>query len=327
MNINQEIRTRILAAADDLWAKAQAEGSDRWPTVDTVRKTARVSMNDASAIMREWRQAQIQATNQKITVEIPERVREAVLRSTETLWQSAQALADEQFSAARQQWEEEQRATETMRKELADAYDAAQSEIDNLHKQINEVRATETQMLADYDEQIQRLNHERQQLESRAVNAEQDAKHLRSTTDRLEMEAKELHSQMTSELERRIRSEQMIDGLRSDLAKMQTQVDVMEQEQEDLREQLTSAQQRSTKAEQRAEDLEAQIAHMQTTVDHANQQHKEAVTYAERERDELRNQLDAANDRAARAEQRAQDLLEELIHERQRLDTFFIQKQ
>ena len=52
MDVNPEIRDRILAAAGQLFEQS---GRKELPTVDAVRKLSKTSMNDASAVMREWR--------------------------------------------------------------------------------------------------------------------------------------------------------------------------------------------------------------------------------------------------------------------------------
>jgi hypothetical protein len=48
MDINPEIRERILNAAQQL-------GRLELPTVDAVRRLSKTNMNDASAVMKEWR--------------------------------------------------------------------------------------------------------------------------------------------------------------------------------------------------------------------------------------------------------------------------------
>lgn len=55
MELTKETRDRIFAAADELF---EQNGRDGFPTVDAVRKAARVNMNDASSGMKEWRRAQ-----------------------------------------------------------------------------------------------------------------------------------------------------------------------------------------------------------------------------------------------------------------------------
>ena len=52
--IPADVRERIIAAAADLFEQS---GRQAMPTVDAVRRSARVDMNAASAVMKEWRRA------------------------------------------------------------------------------------------------------------------------------------------------------------------------------------------------------------------------------------------------------------------------------
>ena len=70
MELNKDIRDRILAAADALYDQA---GRASFPTVDSVRKVAKVNMNDAATTMKEWRRAQT-AQAAPVAITVPEGV-------------------------------------------------------------------------------------------------------------------------------------------------------------------------------------------------------------------------------------------------------------
>ena len=70
MELNKDIRDRILTAADALYEQA---GRTSFPTVDSVRKVAKVNMNDAAATMKEWRRAQT-AQAAPVAITVPEAV-------------------------------------------------------------------------------------------------------------------------------------------------------------------------------------------------------------------------------------------------------------
>ncbi len=70
MELNKDIRDRILTAADALYQQA---GRASFPTVDSVRKVAKVNMNDAASTMKEWRRAQT-AQAAPVAITIPEAV-------------------------------------------------------------------------------------------------------------------------------------------------------------------------------------------------------------------------------------------------------------
>ena len=96
MELTKDTRDRIFAAADSLYEQA---GRAAFPTVDAVRKTARVNMNDASAGMKDWRRAQT-AQAAPVAVQVPEAVMQASSAALSALWQEAQELANESLRAA-----------------------------------------------------------------------------------------------------------------------------------------------------------------------------------------------------------------------------------
>ena len=53
--IPADVRERVIQAAQELYEQS---GGETMPTVDAVRRLARVDMNSASAVMREWRRSQ-----------------------------------------------------------------------------------------------------------------------------------------------------------------------------------------------------------------------------------------------------------------------------
>ena len=91
VQMSKEVRDRIFAAADDLYEQGGREG---FPTVDAVRKAARVNMNDASAAMKEWRRAQTSQAS-PLAVQVPELVMQAAQSFVGSLWAQAQELANE----------------------------------------------------------------------------------------------------------------------------------------------------------------------------------------------------------------------------------------
>jgi colicin import membrane protein len=72
-DINPEIRERILNAAQQLF---EAAGRLELPTVDAVRRLSKTNMNDASAVMKEWRRLQIVSASAAV-VSVPDRVQQA----------------------------------------------------------------------------------------------------------------------------------------------------------------------------------------------------------------------------------------------------------
>ena len=71
--IPADVRERVIQAAAELY---EQNGRQSLPTVDQVRRAARVDMNAASSIMKEWRRSQtVQAA--PVAVNVPEVVSQA----------------------------------------------------------------------------------------------------------------------------------------------------------------------------------------------------------------------------------------------------------
>jgi len=125
MTLSAEVYERICAAADALHAQG---GREAFPTVDAVRKAARVSMNDASAGMREWRRAHTVQSGMAAT-SVPDKVRDAGLAALAGVWNEAQALAGESLRLAHMAWDIERGEAETLARQMADAYEAVLAEL------------------------------------------------------------------------------------------------------------------------------------------------------------------------------------------------------
>lgn len=137
MDISTDNRSRILEAADRLFEEADRE---RFPTVDQVRRAARVDMNAASMVMKEWRRQQTAAPT-TVGVEIPVAVHEAFHGALLVAWQKAQDTANESLHAAQQAWETERSEAEELRREMADAYEDQAKISDNLQKELDDARS------------------------------------------------------------------------------------------------------------------------------------------------------------------------------------------
>jgi len=163
MEINPEVRARIIDAAERLYAEANRE---QLPTVDQVRRAARADMNTTSIVMREWRRAQT-ATPTSVAVDVPERVQEVMRGIVATVWREAQDLANESLNAAKQAWEIERAEADTLRAELAEAYE----------QQVQELEACRQQQAAAREE-IDRLTAELEQMRERVAEAREHAARL-----------------------------------------------------------------------------------------------------------------------------------------------------
>jgi len=135
MDTNPEIRERILSAAQQLFEQS---GRKELPTVDAVRKLSKTSMNDASAVMREWRRLQIVSASAAV-VSVPERVSQASQAALSALWTEAQELANESLNVAQAAWDAERAEAEKLRVELSSAFETQGAELEALKGKLAEV--------------------------------------------------------------------------------------------------------------------------------------------------------------------------------------------
>lgn len=112
-------RDRINNAADALYEET---GRQVFPTVDAVRKRAKVNMNDASVGMREWRHAKSVERVEPIT-QLPASLHQANSAFLNSLWTEAVKLSGEALEAARIGWQAERRELETLGDQLATAFE------------------------------------------------------------------------------------------------------------------------------------------------------------------------------------------------------------
>jgi colicin import membrane protein len=137
MDINPEVRERILAAAQSLFEQS---GRVELPTVDAVRRLSKTNMNDASAVMKEWRRLQI-VSAAAVAVSVPEKVSQASQAALSALWSEAQELANESLNVAQAAWDAERAEAEKLRVELSSAFETQGAELDALRVRLVEVEA------------------------------------------------------------------------------------------------------------------------------------------------------------------------------------------
>ena len=95
-------------------------------------------MNDASAVMREWRRAQIVSASAAV-VSVPERVSAASQQALSALWGQAQELANESLHVAQAAWDAERAEAEKLRVELSSAFETQGAELEAVKAKLAEV--------------------------------------------------------------------------------------------------------------------------------------------------------------------------------------------
>ena len=189
MEISPNIQERIFSAADALYQDA---GRLIFPTVDAVRKFAKVNMNDASSGMRVWRRAQ-STQIAPVAVQVPNTLQQSGTMALATLWSEAVALANETLRAAQAGWDVERAEAEALREQMANAYEAqatelqaAQVEAMELAAEIERVHAETLEMKRQLDNALREnaiAGVAAKQAELRSNEIERRADDLRSGLD------------------------------------------------------------------------------------------------------------------------------------------------
>ncbi|CAH0356014.1 DNA-binding protein [Aquabacterium sp. CECT 9606] len=177
MEVNQETRAKIMAAANQLYERAERAG---FPRVDEVRSLAKVDMNAASTVMKEWRRMQT-AIPATVVAAVPDRLRLAHETALTTLWGEAQEIANEALKAAQASWDIERAEADSLRDEVSSAYEAQAVELrEALAKTQEQAEMLEdaAKKSADDAELLATVTKERDEALTRAAIAEQKSQDL-----------------------------------------------------------------------------------------------------------------------------------------------------
>jgi DNA repair exonuclease SbcCD ATPase subunit len=177
MDTSPTVRDRIIAAADTLYKES---GSRSIPTVDAVRKLARVNINDASNCMREWRRANATAAEPP-RLQVPDKLQQSGSSALQALWTEAVNLCGETLRMAQAGWDAERADAEALSEQIASAC-AAQEEELLVVKALVEKQAQE----------IQRLNELLEASQRQATAAEHSLNELRSASIQIEARSEEI---------------------------------------------------------------------------------------------------------------------------------------
>ncbi len=252
--IPAEVRERVIQAAQALY---EQNGRESMPTVDAVRRHARVDMNAASAVMREWRRAQT-AQAAPVAVTVPEVVTQAHSTALVTLWQTAQELANESLRAAQAAWEAERVEADHDRQELADAYERQAAELE-------EVRAAA--------ERSARLYQEQQDAQAQTLAA--------------------VRAELVTAATRAERAEARVEEIERRAADLRSELDHAHQEQGRIRAELAAAIARAERGESQAQDAEQRAAALRGERESAHQESERSRAETATLAGELRQSQDA----------------------------------
>ena len=288
-NLSLDARERVFAAASQIFEES---GRQTMPTVDQVRRLAKVDMHAATAAMREWRRQQT-AQAAPIAVAVPEVVAKANELAVAQLWTQAQELANQSLREAQSAWDAERTELDQMRVELSDAFEAQADELELAKSRIEalENEARETAAIAAAE--LQKLRDELAQVRAELGAATTRAERAEATAAELEHRVADLRGELD-------RAHADVDQVRAELSRAHADVD---QARGEIK--RTAADAEGLRNELAAVKAKAEAA------EHAHQEHRkeaakeaqrcaEKVLAAAKERDELSKATADARESAAR---------------------------
>ncbi|MDP2027499.1 DNA-binding protein [Sulfuriferula sp.] len=201
MALSQDIKERIFAAADAL--HAASETSD-FPSVEAVRQESRAGMNNVVEAMKEWRQKQRKQV-QAVREPLPSELNGVVQSMGQSLWETAQQLANESLDAAKVAFETEKSDLIQLSAEQSEAYEKQAGELETANVRIAELErqaeaaASAAQATAQQLEDVRRAllaaeqkksiaEQKAEEVERRAADLRAELDHAHAETDRLRIE-------------------------------------------------------------------------------------------------------------------------------------------
>lgn len=246
-NLPLDARERVFAAASQIFEES---GRQTMPTVDQVRRLAKVDMHAATAAMREWRRQQT-AQAAPIAVTVPEVVAKANEQAIAQLWTQAQELANQSLREAQSAWDAERVELDQMRVELSDAFETQADELELAKSRIealeNEARETAAIAAAELQKLRAELGQVRAELgvaTTRAERAEATAAELDHRVADLRAELDRAHAdvdQVRAEIKRTTTD---AEGLRNELAAVKAKAEAADQAHQEHRKEAAKEAQR-----------------------------------------------------------------------------------
>jgi colicin import membrane protein len=280
VDTNPEIRERILAAAGQLFEQS---GRKELPTVDAVRKLSKTSMNDASAVMREWRRSQIVSASAAV-VSVPERVSQANQAALSALWTEAQELANESLNVAQAAWDAERAEAEKLRVELSSAFETQGAELEALKVKLAEVEAEASAAAAAADQeraearrQVTALTDQAHTATARAQEIEKRAEDLKTALQSAQAAAANVTAELEAERKHHATTRGRLDTSSTELVTVKARAEAQASVQLEQAERLKRVETELTQARGVASSAREEAAQLRGQAEALTAQHAELM--------------------------------------------------
>lgn len=221
-------------AADNLY---EENGRITFPNVDTVRRRARVNMNDASSVMRVWRRERTAAAA-PLPASIPGAVQDASQTLLTAVWTAATNSANANLQTAQAGWEQERAEAEACRQQLASAFDSQSDELATAQRNVDAMEqkfAVQENELQAAATSLEKHRQEAEEAKGWAATAEARAKEIGQRADDLKTELARAHASADQE---RLDSKHRLEATDSTIASLRDELRQRLAQENDVREEL-----------------------------------------------------------------------------------------
>ncbi|EGL6764544.1 KfrA protein [Salmonella enterica] len=299
MALSQDMRERIFAAADALFAASE---TGEFPNVEAVRQESRAGMNYVVEAMKEWRQNQ---RRQVMTVRdpLPPELHTMIQEAGQHFWTSARQLANESLDAARSAFESEKNDLIQLSAEQSAAFERQATEL-----AITLERLAELELLAaaagenerEMSRTLEATREARQRAEQEAALSRLQAEENARRADELRAELEHAHREAGAAA---ADARTVTEALRGDAERLRTERDRAQQRLEQAGEEITRLTEQLTAARGETAAVQTALAEVRAQNGAAEAEkgrQRAQVSGAETARDEARQEAAAAREAAAR---------------------------
>ncbi|EGS6515309.1 KfrA protein [Salmonella enterica] len=298
MALSQDMRERIFAAADALFAASE---TGEFPNVEAVRQESRAGMNYVVEAMKEWRQNQ---RRQVMTVRdpLPPELHTMIQEAGQHFWTSARQLANESLDAARSAFESEKNDLIQLSAEQSAAFERQATELAITLERLAELErlaAAAGENEREMSRTLEATREARQRAEQEAALSRLQAEENARRADELRAELEHAHREAGAAA---ADARTVTEALRGDAERLRTERDRAQQRLEQAGEEITRLTEQLTAARGETAAVQTALAEVRAQNGAAEAEkgrQRAQVSGAEAARDEARQEAAAAREAAA----------------------------